>query len=174
MKLRITVALIACALLSGCLPDSSESRLSVRQEQQLEQSTAKVGIPYLPNARELRLAHDIYELRDKPVPTYVYVFANMRGCFVYMGPAIGYPIPYAAQMTAPRVSYATAVKSPTISVNAHGDDQAEPNGLFMPSSAEGTWIMVPDGKGGVEARYFEERINVMQSRLTHGECPESK
>jgi hypothetical protein len=163
-------AFMVITTLTGCVPPSSSGQMAQRQEQQLQQSVGKVGIPYLPNARELQLIHDIYQLRDKPTPTYVYVFSSMQGCFVYLGSAIGYPIPYAAQMTSPRVPYSAGATSQTL---RKGDDQAEPNGLFMPESAEGTWIMVPkpdSTTGEVEARYFEERINVTQTRLAVGEC----
>jgi hypothetical protein len=42
----------------------------------------------------------------------------------------------------------------------HTLPQAEPNGLFMPSSAEGTWLMLLDSKNEPHPVYIEPRIIV--------------
>ena len=44
--------------------------------------------------------------------------------------------------------------------------QADPNGLFMPSSANGTWIMMIDpNDGSVKPTYFEPNVIVSQFPL---------
>ena len=49
--------------------------------------------------------------------------------------------------------------------------QPEPNGLFMPTSAEGTWVMLKDPNSDLVAPvYVEPRIVSSPFRLTHREC----
>lgn len=51
--------------------------------------------------------------------------------------------------------------------------QAEPNGLYMPDSAEATWVMCSDGKGGVAPVYSEPRLIVSPFPLGHVDAAEN-
>lgn len=72
----------------------------------------------------------------------------VAGKLTYIGRAIGYGIPYSAQYTAP-TNY------------NNGRPQPEPNGIYMPDVAEGTWLLMVDPRSG-KARpvYLEPRIVV--------------
>jgi hypothetical protein len=57
---------------------------------------------------------------------------------VFLGECIGYGLPYATQYTNPE-------KVQVDRTQTYGTlPQADPNGLFMPSNAEATWIMLID------------------------------
>ena len=43
--------------------------------------------------------------------------------------------------------------------------QAEPNGLYMPQSAEGTWVICASTKGEFTPMYIEPRVIVSPFRL---------
>lgn len=75
--------------------------------------------------------------------------------------------PYATQYSAPeKDTYVT-----TSSSVHHNVPQAEPNGLFMPVNAEGTWIMLVDpAGGGPKPVYVEPRAIVSPFRLKDQEC----
>ena len=107
----------------------------------------------------------LYELRDKPLPTHAYITNELTGCLLYMGPSVGYGLPYSTQYTAPtRLVRYTAEGRAQV-------PQAEPNGLFMPSSAEGTWVMLKSPtEDKVQPVYVEQRVLVAPFRLPALEC----
>ena len=123
------------------------------QRNSLKESFAQTGMPAIHNWKELKDVKMLYELRDQEnLQTYTYIVAEMTGKLIYVGRSVGYGIPYAVQYSAPK--------------DAYGKDQAEPNGLFMPADAEGTWVMMIDPKGDVRPVYFEPRVVVSPFKLT--------
>jgi hypothetical protein len=132
-----------------------------QQEILLKEAAAQTGMPAIANFRERKLLKDIIELRDQNgLVTYTYVWNEFNGKMVFFCDSIGYGIPYATQYTSPEkmVGYNSA---PAVV------PQADPNGLFSPASAEGTWVMCknPNGKE-VRPVYVEPRIIVSPFPLT--------
>jgi hypothetical protein len=121
-----------------------------QQEKILAEATAQTGMPAVKNFRERKLLKDIIELRDQSgLVTYTYTFSEMTGKYVFFCNSVGYPLPYATQYTNPEKLAASAVVLP----------QADPNGLFSPSSAEGSWVLCQDPNGkDVKAVYLEPRV----------------
>ena len=78
----------------------------------------------------------------------------------------GYGVPYATQFTNPE----------KIATRGHNYGyailpQADPNGLFSPESAEGTWVLLNDpNSGDVQPIYVEPRIVVSPFRLPENLC----
>ena len=129
---------------------------------------AQIGMPAINDFSEKRTVKDLYELRDKPFPTHAYIVNEINGCLLYLGPAIGYGLPYATQYTSPTRIVDRYVHGGYIRDNV---PQAEPNGLFMPTSAEGTWIMLKaPGEEKVQPVYVEPRVLVSPFRLPDLEC----
>lgn len=138
IKKSVAIALTALTI-AGC-DDllSSDKKQSMVQERILSEGVAQLGMPAIKNFREKRLLKDIYELRDQTgILTYTYLWSDMQGKLVFFCESVGYGIPYATQYSAPE-------KEATIEYSL---PQAEPNGLFSPSSAEGTWVMCKDPEG---------------------------
>jgi hypothetical protein len=140
---------------SGDRPGSDKIQTQ-QQEKLLLQGTAQVGMPAIKNFRERRLLKEILELRDQEgLTTYTYLFNQYTGELVFFGVTIGYGIPYATQFTAPqKIGYSSE----------HGVaalPQSDPNGLFSPASAEGTWVLMknPNGRETLPV-YVEPRIVV--------------
>jgi hypothetical protein len=153
-----TLAILAFAAFQqdGCTPSSDEKQRQ-QQEVLLAEGTAQIGMPAIKNFRERRLLKDILELRDQTgLVTYTYVWNELNGRLVFLCDSIGYGIPYATQFTNPEKHYSASTTLP----------QADPNGLFSPASAEGTWVMCKD-PGGTEVRpvYIEPRIVVSPFKL---------
>jgi hypothetical protein len=151
---------------SGCNQPSSDDIQREQQEKLLKEGTAQTGMPAIKNFRERKMLKDILELRDqKGLVTYTYL-ENMNpvvvhghtalgGKLTYFGETIGYGIPYATQYTSPQKADYTA----------HGYialPQADPNGLFSPAAAEGTWVLMldPRNKKDTLPVYIEPRITV--------------
>ena len=98
----------------------------------------------------------------------------MTGCLNYMGPSLGYGLPYGTQYTAPtRIVMTEGGGAATVRYR-DTVPQAEPNGLFMPPTADGTWVMMKNPtEDKVQAVYFEPRVIVAPFRMTARECPEA-
>jgi len=161
MRLGALVIALAAATETDSCDDSSDARQRAQQERLLQEGTSQTGMPAIKNFRERKLLKDILELRDQSgLVTYTYVWNEMNGRLVFFCDSIGYGIPYATQYTNP------------LKVATQGDShaaviaQADPNGLFSPASAEGTWVMCKDpGGDSVQPVYVEPRIVVSPFKL---------
>jgi len=152
---KIVAIIPALLLLSACgkpMPASSDAIANSQQEQISKQSVQAVGLPAIVNFQEKRILKDILEMRDRPdLVTYTYI-TDLNGKLHKLCNSIGYGVPYATQYTNPQkivLSYGERVSMP----------QADPNGLFSPGSADGTWVLckVP-GKDEAKPVYVEPRI----------------
>lgn len=122
-----------------------------------QQSNQQVGIPGVSNFTEKRLFRQLYELRDKEIATYAYI-PDLQGRLWHLCDSIGYGLPYGTQYTNPK-------KIVNDSSQSYGTlPQPEPNGLFMPPSAEGTWV-VCGTKTDLKPVYVEPRVIISPFRL---------
>ena len=153
---------------SGC--DDSKNSDTIQRKQQeviLSDATSAVGMPATPNHRERRILKDIIELRDQEgLITYTYVFSEITGKYTFIGETIGYGIPYATQFTNP-MKVITDNDGSYVGQSPVTIPQADPNALFSPSAAEGTWIMMYDpAKKKASPQYIESRISVFTYKLS--------
>ncbi len=165
--MSIRIASLAILLLAAKLEDcenrpSSDDIQRGQQETSLQEGTSAVGMPAIKNFRERRLLKMILEMRDQnDLSTFTYLWSDYQGKWVFLCNSIGYGMPYAAQFTNPM-----KVTSSNISSYRYVLPQADPNGLFSPASAEGTWIMCKDPKGpDVKPVYLEPRSIVSPFEL---------
>ena len=133
----------ACDAEAATEEQTNDTKQQAQQETILAEGTAQVGMPAIKNFRERKLLKDILELRDQDgLVTYTYTFAENTGLRTFLCQSIGFGIPYATQFTNP---------SKLVHVYSGGYyqvlPQADPNGLFSPAAAEGTWVMCKDPHG---------------------------
>lgn len=158
----IMMSTLALSLCACNMNETSDSKMSQAQEKTLDEANSRVGMPAVTNFSEKRILKQIYELRDKQKPTWFYTQA-LDGRKVCIGQGFGYPIPYATQYSNPQ--HLTNYDTP------HGyqyemTSQAEPNGLFMPSNAEGTWLLLLNPETGNAEPYYEEnRVSASPFKL---------
>ena len=154
------LALVAVAtLLTACDVKETSTQIERRKQEELSlQGVQSVGMPSIVNFAEKRMMKDIIELRDQNVATYVYI-TDMNGKLHKVCNAVGYGLPYATQYTNPM----------RISGDGHGNvtvPQADPNGLYSPASADGTWVLCVDTKSGKpKPVYIEPRVIVSPMAL---------
>ena len=163
MKKFFALGLIGALLgVSGCVESepSVDAIERAQQEQQLRQAQAQTGLPNLVNYTEKKLAKLLVELRDEQVPTYSYI-SNQTGLY-FVCNSIGYGIPYATQVTNPEKVQAGGGSGSYWGVTT---PQAEPNGLFMPASADASWAICDDGKGNLVPIYVEAPLVVSPFKL---------
>jgi hypothetical protein len=160
---RIIAIAIGCCVLVGCndKPPTSDDKQRDEQERMLQEATSQTGMPAIKNFRERKILKEILELRDQEgLVTFTYVWSELNGKLVFLGESIGYGIPYATQYTNPQKL------EPKQGHGWHNLPQADPNGLFSPASAEGTWVLLKDPNGkDVRPVYVEPRIIVSPFKL---------
>ena len=151
---KVLLVLPLVALLTACLEDTSTQIERKKQEELSMQATTQVGMPAIVNFAEKRMMKDILELRDKNTATITYL-VGMNNQLSKVCDSIGYGLPYATQFTNPsRISGGGSAGYAVI-------PQADPNGLYSPASADGTWILCVDHKDNKPKPIFiEPRIIV--------------
>lgn len=165
MKFIFTLSVLLLLAACGLNQPSSDTVQQAEQETLLQESTAQVGMPAIKNFRERKLLKQILELRDQNgLVTYSYTFAEASGKLTFLCNSIGYGLPAATQFTNPeKIAVEASYGIATL-------PQADPNGLFSPSSAEGTWILCLDpndttGTGKTLPVYSEPKLIVSPFKL---------
>jgi len=134
------------------------------QKKQTEELSAEaqreVGMPNVTNFQQRKLMKMIFELCDKEdLICYAYLKSDYTGKLIYIGKCIGYGIPFSAQFTNPMRTTREYQGGVTI-------PQADPNGLFMPTSSSATWLMMIDPKTNKPRPvYMEPEIVVSPFKL---------
>lgn len=161
--MRRLLIISACFFLAGCFEENVADKREREQTARLtEQASTQVGMPAVMRFTEKRNLKMLYEMRDNPnLATTAYI-VDLNGKLHKICNALGYGFPYATQFTNPQrdTYYGSAGVSSGTSVHFQMP-QPEPNGLFMPNAADGTWIMClnPESKE-VQPVYVEPRVIV--------------
>lgn len=136
---QMVVLAVISFLLAGCSQSesSSSSEKEARQQEELSmRSVEAVGMPAITKNAEKRMMKTILELRDKEVPTFTYL-VGMNNELKLLCNSVGFGLPYATQYTNPQRA---AKASETYGQGNITLPQADPNGLYSPASADGTWV----------------------------------
>jgi hypothetical protein len=161
-KSLFVAAMLVMTVMTGCeVQPTSDTIQRRQQETMLKEATAQTGMPNIVNFRERKILKDILELRDQDgLATFTYLYNEMTGKLVFLGESVGYGIPYATQYTNPeKFEWFRGGGGYTI-------PQADPNGLFSPASADGTWVLMKNPNGtDVKPVFIEPRIIVSPFKL---------
>lgn len=157
MKKSLLLISLLCVIgLVGCEEDRQTSTQIERnkQEELSKQGVESVGFPAIVNFAEKRMMKDIIELRDQAVATTTYI-VDMNGNKHKICNSVGYGLPYSTQYTNP-------MKAGNFGqYGTYTIPQADPNGLYSPASADGTWVMCVNPKTGkAQPIYIEPRVIV--------------
>jgi hypothetical protein len=147
----------------GCDNPTPDKQMTEKQMTMNDEANRQVGMPGITNFTEKKLVRTLYELRDQNIVTYAYV-PDLQGRLWHLCDSIGYGLPYGVQFSNPqRPAYGWE----THEAGNIALPQAEPNGLFMPSTAEGTWVTCQDPiqKGKIAPVYVEPRVIVSPFKL---------
>lgn len=154
--LKFVIVPAMALALAGCNEHPSSDRVQRQQQEAIAmQATMSVGMPAITNFAEKRLLKDIFELRDKMQPTYTYLAGEQSGVIgEKICDSLGYGIPYATQYTNPQKMVYSDGGGHVLTL-----PQADPNGLFSPAQADGTWIMckVP-GSDKIMPQFIEPKV----------------
>ena len=169
-QILLFTGIIAFFLLTAedCDKPNSDKILAQGQEQIMMEANRQVGMPAIKNFTQRKQLKMIQELCDQEnLICYAYIVPEMTGKPVFLGKCIGFGIPYATEYTNP-MKLASAYG---LNDNGHYTDgvipQADPNGLFMPASAEGTWLLLIDpSTNEPHPVYVEPRVLVSPFKLS--------
>jgi hypothetical protein len=157
LAFTLVAALISCDV--GSSSKTAEEKQSETTKQLLDQVNNKLGMPNIKTFQQKKLMKMIYELCDREdLLCYAYLQSALSGKLIFVGRCYGFGVPFSAQYTNPQV-----VEKGGFGEGRWGTaiPQADPNGLYMPSSSSATWLMMVDPETK-EARpvYFEPTITV--------------
>ena len=164
---NIAGAAVAFALMAGSahaqwFSTNSDQDFQRQQEAIMKQAFNSVGMPAITNFAERRQLKQIFELRDQNVATYTYLVGMDGKVGQKLCNSVGFGIPYATQYTSP-MRLATRGTEGITTV-----PQADPNTLFSPASAEGTWVLCVNPETNKPTPlYVEPKIIVSPFKLTH-------
>jgi len=154
---KIFLALVIMFMLVGCFEPSSDRIQSQQTEKSLAEAQRQIGMPNIVNFQQRKLMKAIYELCDKEdLICFAYIKSDYQGKLVFIGKCMGYGIPFSAQYTNPEKHIRNGITLP----------QADPNGLFMPTSSSATWLMMLDPETGKPRPvYIEPELVVSPFKL---------
>jgi hypothetical protein len=161
--MRALTGLALIVLLTGAQGGCDDSKSAAENERaaqdtQMQQFLRNQPVPSFDWSLERHMLIQIYIARQKATNTFSVVQSEYTGKVLWQCDSIGFPLPYGTQLTNPLAAewrwrsggdYASAVI-----------EQQEPNGLFSPSSAEGTWVPCVDEKGKITPVYEERKVSV--------------
>jgi hypothetical protein len=166
-NLKMKLLMIVCGFLlinaTSCDTTPSADKIQAEQtEQSLSEANKQIGMPAIVNFQERKLVKMIFELRDQEdLITYCYLVNELKGEIgQFLGKGIGFGIPAATQFTNPE-KIARSFSQGGFAILP----QADPNGLFMPTTTSATWYMLLDEKGEPHAVYIEPLIIVSPIKL---------
>lgn len=139
---------------TGCIYDNNPASTHERDSVQRQQGhyLRVQPVPFFERSLERYLMTELYKARNTALSTWSYTQSPYTGKIMWECPSIGYPVPGGTQLTNPNsVAYATNQTSATL-------PQAEPNGLFSPPTAQGTWVMCVNEDGTVSPNYIEDLV----------------
>lgn len=155
--------------------DSSDAVQAEQTKQALSEAQRQVGMPNIVNWQQRKLMKMIYELCDKEdLICYAYIKSDYQGKLFFIGKCIGFGIPFSAQFTNPMRIWDLEKEGGAINKFQDAGElqvlpQADPNGLFMPTSSSATWLMMIDPKTNQPRPvYIEPEIVVSPFPLHEG------
>jgi len=164
----LSVVIIFVAMFSGCSSEvkTSDGQQARQTETMLGEAQRQIGMPQIINFQQRKLMKWIYELADREdLVTYTYIKSDYSGKLVFMCKSIGYGIPFSAQFTNPE-KLVEGDKELGYDLSGYLNyvmqmPQADPNGLFMPTTSSATWIIaIHPETGKPHPLYFEPEIVV--------------
>lgn len=148
----MVIILFLSPVLTGC------NAQDIEREQQESNQRSLIDNQPIPNlggySFERYVVIQTYLARNRTIATYTYTMTEIDGKIIEICASIGYPIPYATQLTNPlQVAAGGPIGNP------------EPNGLYSPDNAEGTIINCANGDGTITPTYWEPRVFALPYRI---------
>lgn len=161
--LLVVVSFLALAACSAQL--DADAKKAKQTQEQMAEADRQAGWPNIVNFQQKKMLKWIFELADRTdLVTYTYIKVEMTGQLIFVGKSLGFGVPFAAQYTNPErvVEMDKQVGWDVSGIGPLGTlPQPDPNGLYMPTSSNSTWvIMIHPKTHEPKAMYWEPEIVV--------------
>lgn len=169
----ISFLLISFGLSCATRVKTSDAIQRNASEVMLSEAQKEVGMPNITHYTQRKTLKMIQELCDKEdLICYAYLQCQMTGKLVFIGKCIGYGVPFSAQFTNPE-KLVEGDKELGFDLTGYLNyvmsmPQADPNGLFMPTSSSATWVVMLDKENNPRVVYIEPEIVISPFELTYG------
>jgi hypothetical protein len=162
IAIGLGLVVILTAGQSGCdgepQPASAAQMEQRSQNLQMEQFLRNQPVPSFDWSLERHMLIQLYTARQKATNTFSVVQSEFTGKILWECASIGFPLPYATQLTNPMQVSGDTHCGGQCGVSAVAIGQQEPNGLFPPATADGTWVPCVDDKGKITPVYEERKV----------------
>ena len=167
IALNIAAVLLICgAGGDGCTqrtPSTAASTERAQQDAQMMQFLRNQPVPIYNWSLERHMLIKIYDARQKATSTFSVVQSELTGKVMWSCPSIGFPLPYATQLTNPQ--QVVFAHHPTEHDASGVVSQQEPNGLFSPAHSDATWVPCVNAKGQITPVYEERKVTVFLQEM---------
>jgi hypothetical protein len=148
----------------GCTAPTTQTQ---REAEATDQAMTQIGrnqpVPTFDWSLERRMMTEIYQARQRATSTFSVVQSEFTGKILWSCPSIGFPIPYATQLTNPLQGQEIHVAGQNNAAVVIA--QAEPNGLYSPAQSDATWVPCVASNGKVTPVYEEKHVTVFLQRM---------
>ena len=162
----VVVMAVAFAFTACQVGEESADRIQTKQSETLfKEAQREIGLPNIKNFQQRKTLRDIFELADQEnLICYAYLFNPYQGKLLYIGRCLGYGIPFSAQFTNPE-KVVQGDKELGYDLSGYVNypmlkPQADPNGLYMPTSSSATWVILLDEDNNPRPIYVEPTLVV--------------
>lgn len=176
---KIIIVMLILASFTSCNNKDNGNKVDIEQRQKQQENQKvmrdKVGDPDIKNYEEAKTYKEILEDRDNPkLICHWYTYNDMNGKLIYQGRCKGYGIPYSTQFSNPErpIDYEDELGEDLYEEPVGNLPQAEPNGLFMPTSSSATWVLAIKDDNTISVEYVEPTIVVSKTKKPKRLCEE--
>lgn len=167
--LYLLVMFVIATSFTGCEVEQTAAKQQAEETNKvMNEMVRELGMPDITNFQQKKLLKKIYELCDtEGLICYAYLKCEYTGKLTFLTKCLGYGVPFSAQYTSPEKMvdrYGRVTKNSCRDVYIM--PQADPNGLFMPTSSSATWLIVIDPKTNeAKPAYIEPEISVFPFKI---------
>ena len=164
IALGLAVVLLACGAQGGCDDQAAQPSAAQAEQQaqdrQMGQFLRNQPVPSIEWSLERHMLIQLYAARQRATTTFSVVQSAYTGKVLWSCPSIGFPLPYATQLTNPLQALWKSGGGSAWSWTSAVVAQQQPNGLFTPSQSDATWVPCVDEKGRITPVYEEKKVTV--------------
>lgn len=157
---RLFVSLILIAIfLTGCAVTANNKEAGQVNLQQQQYVNAQPAPQFTWSLTRHELI-EIYKAKNAAVSTYSVIYNQYKGIIQFQCPSYGYPIPGGTELTNGMAfpSYTNASGYTDVTYTGGPLPQAEPDGVYAPSTSAGTYIMCRADDGTAYPVYVEDNV----------------
>lgn len=163
LAIGLVLGLTACGATSGQAPPPSGNQ--AESSEQTQDTNNILNNQPLPNIKWSQWRQDLIgveeaESNDVATTSFVMSYANQNP--IFSCPSIGFPIPVTASLSNPQqAQWNSGGSNGNYGVAGVPVGQMDPNGVYMPPSGAGTWVVCTDGSGAPYITYAEDNVDAV-------------